>query len=93
MNDRKHWYVFIDEGEYFKTGQITSFIGNDFVVVRLEKDDMPGRSELFSLEYLAMSDTLLFETKQEFDTWLAWLEAPSKETKPKIVKFNPKDIH
>jgi hypothetical protein len=94
MDDKKHWWIFIDiDEEYFKVGKITSFIGDNFVVVRLQKDDLPDRSELFSLENLANGNTLLFETEEEFNTWFNWLQSPSENNKPKIVRLNPKDIH
>jgi hypothetical protein len=94
MDDKKYWWVFIDvDEEYFKVGKITSFIGDDFVVVKLQKDDLPDRSELFSLENLANGTTLLFETEEELTAWIAWLETPSENNKPRLVSINPKDIN
>ena len=93
MDDKKYWYVFIDMDEYYKVGRITSFLGDDYVVIKMHQDDLPDHSELFSLATLAEMTTFLFETEAEFNAWLAWLETPIKETKPKIVKLNPKDVH
>lgn len=86
----KYW-IFIDHGDFFKTGKIIDQIGDEFIIVKFTKDELPDRSEIFSIKEIMEGGAFLFETEEEFNTWLTWLQTPDKGTEPKVISI--KDIH
>jgi hypothetical protein len=86
----KYW-IFIDDGDFFKTGKIIDQIGDEFIIVKFTKDELPDRSEIFSIKEIMEGGAFLFETEPELAAWLTWLDTPQKDDKPKII--NIKDIH
>lgn len=84
----KDWYIFIGGDEYYNYGKIIKVI-NDCILVQLNSQDVPKNNRLFHLECLAHSeDVIFFETEEELNTWLDWMETPGEDAKTKFKVLN-----
>ena len=94
-------FVFVDEGETFRTGEIIQVAADGYLLVQF--DDMSGEGSLMPAEmvYLAeMCETCqhgikrwkFFKTAEARKAWGDVIDTPSSSARPKIVSINDKPV-
>ena len=94
-------FVFVDEGETFRTGEIIATAAEGYLLVQF--DDMSGEGTLMPAEmvYLAeMCETCqhgikrwkFFATAVARKEWWDMIDTPSTASRPKIVSINDKPV-
>lgn len=94
-------FVIVDDGEYFRTGEIVQTVAEEYYLVQF--DDMSGEGALMPAEmvYLAeMCETCqhgikrwaFFPTAEARKAWWDLMGTPSSKAKPKIVSVDGKPV-
>ena len=94
-------FVIVDDGEYFRTGEIIQTVAEEFCLVRF--DDMSGEGVVMPAEmvYLAeMCETCphgikrwaFFDTPNARKTWWALMSDRPSKPKPAIVTMDGKIV-
>src|SRR5882762_5815312 len=90
------WVHLSDEG-YYKLGQVILSLGTTHHLVKWRPNDKggPQSSELVCIDDFCVDESKeyyvqFFDTEEELDAWLAWMNTPSDDKKPKIVTLKPK---
>lgn len=79
-NDLLHKFIFIDHGEYMRSGEIVGMACDHVFLVKLDPNDNPPVSVLLSVSDMVESDAcFIFDSRDELDTWTAWLEKDDRK--------------
>ena len=87
-------WILINEEEYYNVGEIIKVIevvGEMYFLVRVRpvSGSPPSQRIYFIGELTAESGSAVFDTEEEMDAYVSWLEAPD-ESKPRIVSMREK---
>ena len=84
------WLIINDEEGYIVAGQVRETFGDGFMLVWSPTCTGPAHMHLYDLAEMAESETLVFNSKDEMDAYIAWMEGPSTSKKGKVIKLHPK---
>ena len=68
------WLIINDEEGYIVAGQVRETFGDGFILVWSPTCAGPAHMHLYHLEQMAESETLVFNSKDEMDAYIAWME-------------------
>jgi hypothetical protein len=86
-----HWIHILD-GEYGKCGQITMVVRPEHYLVRMRPYNgaQPPHSQLMTNDDFCSDHdyyVAIFDTEAELDTWLAWMDTPTDDGRPRVVSM------
>ena len=84
------WLIIDDEEGYIVAGQVRETFGDGFILVWSPTCAGPAHMHLYHLAEMAKSEILVFNSKDEMDAYIAWMEGPSTSKKGKVIKLHPK---
>jgi hypothetical protein len=84
------WLIINNEDGYIVAGQVRETFGDGFILVWSPTCTGPPHMHLYDLAGMAESETLVFNSKDEMDAYIAWMEGPSTSKKGKVIKLHPK---
>ena len=82
------WLIINNEDGYIVAGQVRETFGDGFVLVCSPTCTGPAHKHLYDLAEMAESETLVFNSKDEMDAYIAWMEGPSTSKKGKVIKLH-----
>jgi len=82
------WLIINDEEGYIVAGQVRETFGDGFILVSSPTCAGPAHMHLYHLA--AIAEALVFNSKDEMDAYIAWMEGPSTSKKGKVIKLHPK---
>lgn len=94
-------FVFVDNGESYRTGEVKETVGEYFIV---QFDCMNDPTTPMPAEMVHISEMCMTLPPDGFKAWsffpsvearqkyLDWLDAPSTHPRPKIVSINDKPV-
>ena len=84
------WLIINNEDGYIVAGEVRETFGDGFMLVWSPTCTGPAHMHLYDLAEIAESETLVFNSKDEMDAYIAWMEGPSTSKKGKIIMLHPK---
>lgn len=91
-------YFYLSSGDGYHTGVIEQAIETSFLLLRTDPvlNGAPSLLRLVDLVFFSCEDDdqfcALFDTKEELDSWVLWLDTPSdKEPKLKVIHLRGKE--
>ena len=96
-------YVLVSSGSHYKTGQVIGQVSLEAYLVRFappyDCKEAGNHAEIFLLD--EMTETLddgykcwtFYQTQEELDTFVRWLETPPEDEGPKVVNLKPKSMN
>jgi hypothetical protein len=84
----------LDDGEYYRLGEILEIIETDSIYLLLKFEDfknIPRPLELIEIQEMTELNGEgrrrfnLFKTEAELKAWMTWLDTPSDDGKEKVV--------
>jgi hypothetical protein len=89
-------WVHLSEGDHYRNGQITLSLGTSHHLIKwLPFNDGPNLSNLLRSDDLCTDEkedrwVCFFDSENELNAWMAWINTPSTDKKPRIVELKPK---
>lgn len=78
-------WALISNEEYYNSGQVIEVLNEFFLLVRIRSPG-PSRIGLFEFPMLSYeTDSAFFDTEEELDAFIKWLDTPEGESKLKVV--------
>ncbi len=82
------YWIYLNCGEFFRTGKVIEFIGDANAFVKFDTNIGPPIIELVSRERLTNEDCFYFTSEEDLKNWLEWLETPDNgKPRPRIVSI------
>jgi hypothetical protein len=84
------WLTIDTKDSYYLVAVVEADLGNGFVLVRdiPPKNNQPRASQIFSTADLVGSHARVFSSKEELEAYVAWMDEPPDDNKPKIVPMH-----
>ena len=87
-------FVHVNNGEYYKTGEIMEAVTEELFLVKFDPVNIPAEIPDMGLFHASqmvdthegIRDWSFYNTRQELDAWLKWLDTPTKSQVVKLVK-------
>lgn len=79
-------FIFLERKDYYQSGQITAQACDCVYLVKLDPGEGPPVSVLVTISEMLAADCFIFDTHEEMEAWLAWVERDDE----KVVKL--KDV-
>ena len=96
-------FVFVDDGEHYRTGEIHAEPTPGYFLVRF--DSVSPGEPTSPMELVGVSEMAaphdgsrgrrwsFFTTRDDLDRWIAWAETPSEPRMSVVRPINPRDRH
>jgi hypothetical protein len=84
------WLIINNEDGSIVAGQVRETFDDGFILVWSPTCTGPTHMHLYHLAEMAESETLVFNSKDEMDDYIAWMQGPSTSKKGKIITLHPK---
>lgn len=83
-------FIFWDKEESYVTGELTSPLVDGVYLMRIDPfGEVPSHGCLIALQ-VVWNDVIIFDSREELDSWLEWLETPTTPREPRVVSINAK---